>query len=105
MHFLGQAGQHPAARETMLRITKLDENPASVRFRLEGRLASDWVAELERECRGALARRQYVELDFEAVHFVDRRALRFLERFTPQHLRIVNCPTLIRELLDHDHEK
>ncbi len=89
----------------MLRITKVAESPSKVLYQLEGRLASAWVAELERLCREALARHQSIELDFEAVYFIDRRAVQFVERFAPRHLRILNCPPLVRELLEHDHDK
>lgn len=84
----------------MLRITKFDEDHTGVILKLEGRIASDWVDEVERECRRALAQRQRVRLDLRDVTFVDRRGARALRALRGERLHIVNCPALIRDLLE-----
>ncbi len=84
----------------MLRITTLAETSAELTLKLEGALASEWVTELERECRRALAQRQRVALDFKDVTSVDRRAARVLAELTAENVAIVNCPPIVRELLE-----
>ena len=84
----------------MLRITKVIDDGSRITLRLEGQLAADWVAEFETECRVALAQHARVRLDFTDVTFVDRRGASALERLACDKLDIVNCPGLIRELLE-----
>jgi anti-anti-sigma regulatory factor len=84
----------------MLRITKINGNEATVTLKLEGQIVSDWVRELERECRVALAQGRRVHLDFTHVTFVDERGCASLRNLVSDQLDIVQCPALIRSLLD-----
>jgi anti-anti-sigma regulatory factor len=84
----------------MLRITRLDMNATAVKLKVEGRIASDWVAEVERECQHFLATGRSVVLDLSDVTFIDRRGARVLRTLRTGQLGIVNCPALIRDLLD-----
>jgi ABC-type transporter Mla MlaB component len=56
----------------MLRIT-VHDNPESVAFQLEGRLAGSWVGEVEKCRQRALAgrRRPAVRFDLAGVTFID----------------------------------
>jgi hypothetical protein len=38
----------------MLRITRMAESPSHVTLKLEGRIVSDWVSVVERECLAVL---------------------------------------------------
>jgi hypothetical protein len=69
----------------MLRITVHDE-PKSLTFQLEGRLAGPWVQELEACWQGAAedGRRESVRFDLSAVTFVDGPGKEFL---TSMHAR------------------
>jgi len=65
----------------MLRITTIDNDPVTT-FRLEGRLAGDWVAELERcftSIKAADPSRK-VEIDMSDLDFVDAKGELLLER-------------------------
>jgi anti-anti-sigma regulatory factor len=63
----------------MLRITVLD-NPESLTFQLEGRLAGLWLREVEncRLCTLADRRRQPVRFDLAGVTFIDAAGKSYL---------------------------
>jgi anti-anti-sigma regulatory factor len=84
----------------MLRITKVVDSGSDVTLKLEGQLASEWVAEFERECRGALAEHRRVFLDLQDVTFVDLVGVRTIQALACVALHIVNCPTILLELID-----
>lgn len=84
----------------MLRITKINGNGATVTLKLEGQIVSDWVRELERECRVSLAQGCRVHLDFAHVTFVDQRGCALLRSLVCDQLDIIQCPALIRSFLD-----
>ena len=79
----------------MLRITTAQPGPGEITLRIEGRLVTDWVNELERVCREALDSGSVVHIDFGDVRFVDRAGVRMLQRVACERLRIVNCPPLV----------
>ncbi len=83
----------------MLRITKVAETPSQVTLKLEGRIVSDWVAVLERECLRFLQEKQKVLLDFSGVTFIDGRGVEMLKRITSENLKILNCSPLLADLL------
>jgi anti-anti-sigma regulatory factor len=65
-----------------LRITCNEESGSRALLRLEGRLAAEWAALLERECFGVLRSRGAVSLDLGSVNFVDRAGVQVLERLS-----------------------
>ena len=83
----------------MLRITKVAEHPSLVTFKLEGRIVSEWVALLERECLTALQEKQRVVLDCSEVTFISRQGVRMLKQIASPNLRMVNCSALLEDLL------
>ncbi len=83
----------------MLRITTTDERPQAVTFKVEGRIVSDWIAELDRECHRFLKRGKSVFLDFSGVTFVDSEAVGMLKNLLTQNVRITRCSGLIQSLL------
>jgi ABC-type transporter Mla MlaB component len=86
----------------MFRITTVAESATEVTLKLEGRLMQDWVNDCESHCQQLLEQQRRVRLDCAAVTFVDRHGTNMLRRLAQQHLDIVNCPALIRALLE-DH--
>lgn len=86
----------------MLRITTTQNRPGEITLRIEGRLVTDWVLELERVCRLALQSGALVLLDFADVRFVDRAGVQMLRNVVSERLRIVNCPPLVGALLTCD---
>ena len=83
----------------MLRITKMAESPSIVTLKLEGRIASDWLSLLEKECLRFLEEKRKVVLDFSEVTFIDDRAVEILGRMPAEKIQVIECSALIRELL------
>ena len=77
----------------------LAEKPSCVTLRLEGHIVSDWVSLLEQECKALVEPGRTVRLDFSEVRYVDCRGIEMLKRLPSEHIRIINCPTLIEDLL------
>ncbi len=83
----------------MLRITKVDENQGHVTLRVEGKIVSRWVTELEHEAKRWLRSNRRVVLDFAGVRFVGSQGTDMLKRVTGENVEIINCSALIRGLL------
>ena len=83
----------------MLRITKIKETSKTIQLKLEGKVTGDWVSVLENECSHCLAGNRQVQLDFSDVTFVEGRVGDTLNLLMSQNVKIVNCSTLVRELL------
>lgn len=84
----------------MLRITKVAEDSSTVTMKLEGKLASDWVPLLERECLTCLKGKRKVLLDFSEVTFVDGRGAEVVNKLAGKGIKVVDCDELIKELLE-----
>ena len=84
----------------MLRITRAEDRETSViRVRAEGRVVSDWVEVLERECQMSLEQAQWVEIDLSGVTFIDGRGVEMLRRLRTGRVGIVNCSPVLEDLL------
>ena len=83
----------------MLRITKVDESPTLVTMKLEGKIASDWVSLLERECLGVLQEKRKVVLDLSDVTFVDGSGVEMLGKMAAEVIHVINCSAPIEDLL------
>ena len=83
----------------MLRITTMDGTGSETVLKLEGALAAEWVPELERACRAALAQRHHVRLDFKDVTRVDRQAVATVNELRAAGVDVFNCTPLIKALL------
>jgi anti-anti-sigma regulatory factor len=84
----------------MLRIRRVtDRSPVQPMLRVEGRIVSDWVGVLERECQLAFEGKRRVALDLSAVTFIDQRGVAALKRLSADALELINCPEFIEELL------
>ncbi len=83
----------------MLRITKVEESPTLVTLKLEGKIASDWVSLLERECLGVLQGERKVVLDLSDVTFVDGGGVEILGRMAAEGIHVINCAAPIEDLL------
>ena len=84
----------------MLRITRIGETPSQVTLKLEGRIVSEWVSVLAAESLSMLERCRTVLLDFADVQYIDRHGIETLKQILKVNLRIINCPPLIREMLN-----
>jgi ABC-type transporter Mla MlaB component len=83
----------------VLRISRATGTSPLATLRVEGRVVTEWVPVLERECWLALQENGHVELDLSAVTFVDGRGVAALRHLGTNDVEIVNCPEFIRELL------
>jgi anti-anti-sigma regulatory factor len=72
-----------------LRITRTRASRSRVTLVLEGKVAAEWAALLERECSGLLRSRPAVSLDLAGVAFVDRAGVRTLRRLSRKGVEIV----------------
>lgn len=84
----------------MLRITQIGESPSLTTLKVEGRIISNWVSVLEEESLKWLREKEMVVLDFSNVSFVDRQGVETLRRLRDGNVRIINCSSLIEDLLN-----
>jgi hypothetical protein len=66
---------------------------------LEGRVAAEAVAVLERECWRSLAEVSRVHLDFSGVTFIDGRGVEALKRLPAARVHVLNGPFFVDRLL------
>jgi len=85
----------------MLRITPITRSRRRIVLKLEGRLISEWVSELERECQRWVKRRRRVHLDLAGVTFIDGAGAKLFHRLRAQGIAINNVPGLIRDLIQN----
>src|SRR5262249_61338712 len=83
----------------MLRVT-VHDNPESLTFQLEGRLAGPWVRELE-ECwrRTVAGRRPGVRFDLTGVTFIDAVGKAFLAAMHHQGAEFIAADCLTRAVV------
>jgi anti-anti-sigma regulatory factor len=83
----------------MLRITTTNENTPTVSLKVEGQIASDWVATLQCECNQLLQSGKEIRLDFSAVTFVNAKGVGMLKKLLTRNVRITRSSELIQSLL------
>jgi anti-anti-sigma regulatory factor len=83
----------------MLKITKIQENRRDVLFKLEGKIAGQWAALLDGECRAYLRKRKSVFLDCSHVDYVDGRGVEVINTFPHSQVTLMSAPALVTELL------
>jgi anti-anti-sigma regulatory factor len=89
----------------MLRIRQVAESRTETTLLVEGRIVSEWVGVLERECRQVQGkRRRHLRLDLTAVTFVDPPGVSALRRLVADGVAIVRVPDFIDGLLRGDGE-
>ena len=75
-----------------LRITRKSRSRSRATLVLEGKVAAEWSALLERECSDLLRSRPALRLDLAGVDFVDRSGIRALRRLSRKGIEIF-CPS------------
>jgi len=83
----------------VLRITRVVEGPSWTTLRVEGRIVTQWVSLLERECWLSLEDNRRVRLDLSSVTFIDSRGVALLRHLGTKEFEVINCPEFIKELL------
>ncbi len=79
----------------MLKIQRAVNGDETV-LKLSGRMDAENVAELE-ALFASEANGRRITLDLEDLTLASREAVRFLERFESDSIKLVNCPLYIRE--------
>ena len=83
-----------------LRITRKKTPRSRAMLVLEGKVAAEWAALLERECSGLLRSRPALSLDLSGVTFVDRAGVRTLRRLSRKGVGIVCSPGPVASVLE-----
>ena len=76
----------------MLRVT-IEEDTSLITFKLEGRIAGEWVDELERAWLEEAGRSKCLKVDLTGVTFVDEEGKKLLGRMVEQgsNLHATDC--------------
>ncbi len=83
----------------MLKITKIEQSAATVRFKLEGKVTEQWAALLEEECLASLCNHKTVVLDCAGVNFLDERGVEVLRSLPLDQVKLIGAPGFVTELL------
>jgi hypothetical protein len=83
----------------MLRITRSDRSDRTHTLKLQGKLLSPWIGELESACGMAQVPADRVHLDLSDLTFVDAAGARFLEGLIRDGARVIACSTFVAEML------
>ena len=83
-----------------LRITRKTGSRSRATLVLEGKVAAEWAALLERECSDLLRSRRAVSLDLAGVDFVDRAGVRTLRRLSRTGVEIRCRPGPVASVLE-----
>ncbi len=84
----------------MLRITKTFEDNQTMTLRLDGRLTSALLSELEEQFSvGGSNGKKFVVLDFSGVTFIDDDAAKRVAQLKGDGIRIINGSLFIETLL------
>ena len=83
----------------MLRISIIKETRSVVILKIEGRLVSEWVSLLEKECSRWMHHNRERLLDLEEVTYVDTSGLTLLRRLTRSSWKVSRCSSFVRQLL------
>jgi hypothetical protein len=86
----------------MLKIT-VEETESSSNFKVEGKLAGPWVAELERSWRGAGPARR-ITVDITEVTYVDPEGRRLLTRMHGEGARLIARGCMNRSIVERIEE-
>ena len=96
---LGGIGLAMLFATVMLRITAEDGAVGVERFRLEGRLSGDYVAEVSRFVDPLLDRPGRISLDLRGVTFVAALGAQLLRRLVTRNVEVHGCSTFVAHLL------
>jgi anti-anti-sigma regulatory factor len=83
-----------------LRITRRKAPRSRATLVLEGKVAAEWAALLERECSGLLRSHPSLSLDLSGVTFVDRGGLQAFRRLSRRGVGIVCVPGPVASVLE-----
>ena len=79
---------------------KLIEGSSQVTLKVEGKIVSDWVSLLEKECLSLRMQKKKVLLDLSDITYVDESGVEMLNRIISDDIEIARCSSLIKSLLN-----
>lgn len=83
----------------MLRISYIRNRERNVTLVLEGKIAGQWVGELDKSCTPVIARGDGLTLDLIGVTFIDPNGLSLLKTLTAKDVTLARCSNFVREQL------
>lgn len=83
----------------MLKITETERTESKVTLKLEGRVAEEWVPEIETACDKALSDGIALAIDMSEVTFVERHTIRLFSELQNRKIDLVNCSPFLSEQL------
>ena len=83
----------------MLWIEKQEPSDSKAVLKLEGQLLGEWVSVLEEECRKMLEEKKKLTLEMAEVTYINQPGVDLLRRLTAENVELVNCSSLIENLL------
>jgi ABC-type transporter Mla MlaB component len=86
-------------KETVLRISIVEDSANAVQLTLEGWLVGPWVDEVRRQSEQALSEKKAVTLDLEKVWFVDASGTALLRELAGRKVEHVNCSAFLSQQL------
>ncbi len=81
----------------MLRITEDNLTNGWMTFRLDGRLANEWVELLRSSCEQAFQNQSHLTLDLAGMSFADHEGVELLRQLERQQVTFINCSPFLRE--------
>ncbi|HEV8592090.1 MAG TPA: hypothetical protein VGQ55_08310 [Pyrinomonadaceae bacterium] len=83
----------------MLKITETNRTETAVTLKLEGRVAEEWIPEIETACSEVLSDGFALTLDMSDVLFVERHFIPLFNELQVRSVDLVNCsPYLLEQL-------
>ncbi len=85
----------------MLRVTKTFEDDSAVTLRLDGKLISTTLSDVEGLClHYADKENKLVALDFSGVAFIDESGAKLVRRIKSDRVAILNCSLFVKTFID-----
>lgn len=97
-------GTNQAQSKSMLRITLIAETDETATLKLEGRIAGEWVSEVQRECEMWLTQGRKTVLDLSGVVFVDEQGIEKLKALKRNGVNVIGSSLFLSRLLEKDPE-
>jgi anti-anti-sigma regulatory factor len=88
----------------MLRVT-VDEDTSVITFKLEGRIAGEWIHELERAWLAQLDQSKVIKVDLTGVTFVDGEGKRLLGRMVERGSNLYATDCMNRSTIEQIRRK
>jgi anti-anti-sigma regulatory factor len=98
-HLSLASGHYDGDAETMLKITRVQENGVEVLLRLEGKITDQWASLLDGECRSFLRHKKAVYLDCSRIDFIDDRGVEVLKNLPHKQVTLMSTPGFLTEML------